>query len=366
MKRAVSKTFSSVAAKRPRPPPEVVAARRAERKAAKQLAKSIDPLTGFYKVNKRAEDNQRFSMRAKYNGELFHGWQKLHKDNAVGLRTVESVLEMSLRPYLYQKVRFIPSGRTDAKVSARNQMIQFDVSATRLANILNKTKPESSISNASSFTSSSSTISTTKSNLQSILPIDVEQRLQEAFNTHLPADIRILQINRVSSSFNVMLPKWKRYHYMFPSDLSILAKLMRHADPASKNDNKDPPPLLQPPSLQAMRNAAAVLIGTHDFGSYQSSHGRKTTTRTVHACDINIDQKTGGYVLSIASNGFLMHMVRIVAGTLLEVGCGLRSMEDMNASLVEIRRKNAGVKLPGSCLTLDWVEYDTRHPSFID
>ena len=64
-------------------------------------------------------------------------------------------------------------------------------------------------------------------------------------------------------------------------------------------------------------------------------------------------------MLSITSNGFLMHMVRIVAGTLLEVGCGLRTMDEMKISLNNIERKYAGRKLPGKHLTLDWVEYDT-------
>lgn len=77
------------------------------------LTKNIDPATGYRLVKKRSKDCMRYAMRASYDGALFHGWQKLHKDNTHpdALRTVESVLEMSLRPLLRQKIRFIPSGR---------------------------------------------------------------------------------------------------------------------------------------------------------------------------------------------------------------------------------------------------------------
>ena len=359
-------------AKRARPPPEVVAARRAERKAAKALAKVLDPKTGYYKINKRADDTQRFAMRAAYDGQHFHGWQKLHKDNHSpdSLRTVESVLEMSIRPYLCQKVRFIPSGRTDAKVSAKNQMIQFDISANRLAQMLVQNTSTSTSTSASTATATATTTipTTMEKPPPANLPADVETQLMHAFNTHLPGDVRILHVARVPSTFNVMKPKWKRYKYVYPTnDLPILSRFLRHSGSfksttAETNDSLPPEQL---PSLEKMQKAASMLVGTHDFGSYQSSNGRATTVRTVHDCTVDVDGATGEYVLSITSNGFLMHMVRIVAGTVLEVGTDCRTMDEINKSFVTIDRKMTGVKLPGLHLHLDWVEYDTSFANII-
>ena len=86
--------------------------------------------------------------------------------------------------------------------------------------------------------------------------------------------------------------------------------------------------------------------------------------RTIHECTVALNEHNQ-YVLSIASNGFLMHMVRIVAGTLMEVGVGLRTLQEIAESLEEsnIQRSKAGTKLPGKHLYLDWVEYEQNFVS---
>jgi len=450
MKRFISTTTKNTAQKRvrpnqpteayPRPSPEVVAARRAARKAAKLRNKHYDPKTGYRLVQKKAPDCQRFAMRTWYCGEHFHGWQKLHKSNNSpdALRTVEQTLETCLRPYFLQKVKFVPSGRTDAKVNARNQMVQFDVCSRLLVEKLkgsgddgvgggvvggevggrngrNGSITSTTTTTSSTSTSSSSSSVQTSSNSNSnskqsqkqgkddnhktqganasLLPVNIESVLQHNFNLLLPEDIRILKVMRVPSTFNVMRPTWKRYHYVYPASVDTLTKYMRFSlsatpatttvtttaskpiPPTTATGTPVPPvPLVPPvlpvppilplphaPSLELMQQACALLLGTHDFGSYQSKNGRSTTVRTLYECTVTRDEETQEYVLSVASNGFLMHMVRIVAGTMMEVGVGLRSLKEMEQSLQSIGRSSAGTKFPGKHLYLDWVEYDSKH-----
>ena len=103
---------------------------------------------------------------------------------------------------------------------------------------------------------------------------------------------------------------------------------------------------------------------------FQSKGGRKTTTRTVHACNVVETTTTtttmagngeiGGTTLqlTITGSGFLMHMVRIIAGTLLEVGCGMRTVQGATRALATLSRQDAGPTLPSARLCLDCVHYD--------
>ena len=249
-------------------------------------------------------------------------------------------------------------------MSARNQMVQFDVSGDFLAETWSKFVGK--INNIS--TTADTTADTTAAPPTPVLPS--ERQLRDAFNKHLPSDVKIKNLIRVDMNFNVMKPMWKRYHYVYPADKETLAqyaRIRRSESSSVTNSSRESsssetnPPIL-PPSLSAMQSAALYLVGKHDFGSYQSSNGRKTTIRTVHECVVSINDEKQ-MVLSITSNGFLMHQVRIVAGTLLEVGCGLRTMNDLKRAFDEINRKKGGRKLPGKHLTLDWVEYEESFAS---
>ena len=90
-------------------------ARRLEKQARRAVA-----------INKRDPSCKRFKMVLSYEGSTFHGWQKQHPPGQAPLRTVEGVLEEHLRPVVAQRVKFFPSGRTDAGVSASGQVAQFD------------------------------------------------------------------------------------------------------------------------------------------------------------------------------------------------------------------------------------------------
>ena len=126
------------------------------------------------------------------------------------------------------------------------------------------------------------------------------------------------------------------------------------------------------PDVPAMAAAAASLVGTRDFAALQSKGGRSTTVRTLYRCDVTGGAGGASLRVTAEGDGFLYNMMRILVGTLLEVGCGLRTLEEtqMLAPLAPAERAAteqeplrptramAGPTLPPFGLTLEHVEYD--------
>ncbi|MEM8756295.1 MAG: tRNA pseudouridine synthase A [Planctomycetota bacterium] len=127
--------------------------------------------------------------------------------------------------------------------------------------------------------------------------------------------------------------------------------------------------------IERMRAAAAHLVGEHDFAAFaQINHGRKTTVRTIYRCDIAAGPpphpgpltRGGGegaeerFVIRVSGSGFLYNMVRIIAGTLMEVGRGRIDAGDIPAILESKDRRRAGITLPPMGLRLEWVRYGDR------
>ena len=113
----------------------------------------------------------------------------------------------------------------------------------------------------------------------------------------------------------------------------------------------------QPLDVDAMRRAAELLCGTHDYRAFCSlKKFKKSTVRTVE--EMNIEHLGKEIRISYTGDGFLYHMVRILTGTLVEVGEGARKPEDMPAILMNMDRANAGKLMPPEGLTLECVEYE--------
>ena len=112
-----------------------------------------------------------------------------------------------------------------------------------------------------------------------------------------------------------------------------------------------------PLDAAAMQRAAADLIGTHDFRAFCGNRRmKKSTVRTLHTARV---QRLGDEVrLTFEGTGFLQNMVRILAGTLVEVGQGKRNAQEMTAILDSLDRANAGITMPPHGLILDEVYYD--------
>ena len=111
-----------------------------------------------------------------------------------------------------------------------------------------------------------------------------------------------------------------------------------------------------------MSAAARHLLGEHDFAAFAAAgHNRQTTIRTVHSCDVTEHTLNDGALrirIDIAGSGFLWNMVRIIAGTLLEVGRGHFAPDDVVGILESRNRGLAGPTLPASGLCLEWIRYD--------
>ena len=235
-----------------------------------------------------------------YDGTAYHGWQTQRNASSVQQTVTEALASL-----LGRDVSVSGVGRTDAGVHAAGQVANF------------KTRSEMSC---------------------------VE--LLENLNHYLPEDIGVISIEEVDARFHSRLNavrKTYRYHIWNSPVHAVFDRrytwsIEQHLD------------------VPAMRRAAAELIGTHDYKAFSSiKRGKKSTVRTIEA--IEIEQTGADITISFTGNGFLYHMVRILTGTLVEVGLHKKTQEDMQAILASLNREQAGVMAPAQGLFLVNVEY---------
>lgn len=180
-------------------------------------------------------------------------------------------------------------------------------------------------------------------NLETTLEASAVQR---ALNVRLPSDIRIVGVADASPGFHARYhAKGKTYRYRIAT-APVLSPFERwfvwHA-PATRN-------------VDAMRRAAGMLTGRHDFASFQARGASVPhTVRTLHRLDVT---ESGGHIIVEAQgDGFLRHMVRTIVGTLDEVGQGSRPVESVQAVVAARQRTAAGHTAPACGLTLVTVHY---------
>ncbi|HJV47934.1 MAG TPA: tRNA pseudouridine(38-40) synthase TruA [Geothrix sp.] len=176
-------------------------------------------------------------------------------------------------------------------------------------------------------------------------------RLLAALNAHLPKDLRVMAARPAPEGF---FPRQhavaKRYVYRLglgPAQDPLQAAFRWHVHQAAPLD------------LEAMARSARPLLGTHDFSSFRCAECvAKTPVRTIY--DIRVDAVDGGADLVFEGSSFLMHQVRIMAGTLVEVGRGRRSEDSLIRALEARDRKQAGLTAPPHGLCLEKVWYEAR------
>ena len=172
------------------------------------------------------------------------------------------------------------------------------------------------------------------------------ETLRRALNFRLPADVRVLAVEDAPPDFHARFKaSGKRYRYRIAVSpvLSPFERWFVHYAPQARD-------------VDAMRRAAVCLIGRHDFASFQSASGDAADTfRTVRHLDAcaHPDEVR----LEIEGDGFLRHMVRAIAGTLIEIGSGRRAADAMPAILAARNRRAAGRTAPARGLTLVSVSY---------
>lgn len=246
---------------------------------------------------------RRIKLTVAYDGTDYCGWQI--QPNGI---TVEEVLNRALSRLTGEKIRVIGASRTDAGVHARGSVAVFDTAST--------VPPE---------------------------------RFAYAVNPLLPEDIVVVGAEEVPQDWH---PRYqnsvKTYEY------HILNREM--PDPLRRRESWH---VSFPLDLDSMREAAAYLRGEHDFRSFCSIHtGVKTTVRTIYTLDI--DRSGNLITIRISGNGFLYNMVRIIAGTLVEVGRGFRTPENVRDILNAEEREKAGATAPPQGLVLVSIAYPER------
>lgn len=246
---------------------------------------------------------KRVRLTVAYDGTNYHGWQV--QDNG---RTIESELNRCLSELLGERIRVIGASRTDAGVHALCNVAVFDT--------------------------------------ESRMPAE---KVSYALNQRLPEDIRVRKSEEVEADWHPRrCESRKTYEYRiyrgeFPMPVKRLYSYFTYHDL----------------DVESMRRGAAFLEGEHDFRSFcQTGSQAESTVRTVYS--VEVEEQGEELVIRVCGNGFLYNMVRIIAGTLLEVGRGRRRPEDVAAVLKAADRSAAGPTAPAHGLTLVKYEFSER------
>ena len=236
-----------------------------------------------------------------YDGTNYHGWQV--QDNGI---TIEEVLNRTISELVQEDIKVIGASRTDAGVHACGNVAVFDT--------------------------------------ESRIPGD---KFSFALNQRLPEDIRIQKSCEVDADFH---PRYadtvKTYEYNILNRRFELPTKRLYAAFC-----------YYPMDIERMNQAAAYLVGEHDFKSFCSAGAQvQTTVRTIYA--VNVTKEDDMVHIRITGNGFLYNMVRIIAGTLMQVGTGLMEPEQVKEILEARDRSKAGPTAVAKGLTLVEIRYE--------
>ncbi|MGQ9496839.1 MAG: tRNA pseudouridine(38-40) synthase TruA [Desulfotomaculales bacterium] len=236
-----------------------------------------------------------------YDGTRYCGFQK----QPGGLPTVQGVLEESLARLAGTEIRVTAAGRTDAGVHARGQVVNFFIDRT--------------------------------------IPTD---RVVPALNGLLPHDIAALAAEEVPPGFHARKSARAKTYVYTVYNAPVRHPLYRlyalHVD--------------RPLDLGAMQAAAIHFVGTHDFSSFQNS-GRPVVSAVRHLYEGRVERDGPFVKFTFCADGFLYQMVRIMVGTLLEVGLGRLQPDAVGTILAARDRAQAGPTAPPHGLCLEHVEY---------
>lgn len=244
---------------------------------------------------------KRVKLVVAYDGTNYHGWQV--QDNGI---TIEEVLNRTISELVQEDIKVIGASRTDAGVHACGNVTVFDT--------------------------------------ESRIPGD---KFSFALNQRLPEDIRIQESCEVDADFH---PRYadtvKTYEYNILNRRFELPTKRLYAAFC-----------YYPMDIERMNQAAAYLVGEHDFKSFCSAGAQvQTTVRTIYA--VNVTKADDMVHIRITGNGFLYNMVRIIAGTLMQVGTGLMEPEQVKEILEARDRSKAGPTAVAKGLTLVEIRYE--------
>jgi tRNA pseudouridine38-40 synthase len=261
---------------------------------------------------------QRYKLTIAYRGTNYHGWQT-QMANALwkgkkpppghGIPTIQEKIRRALIKVVKHDVVLVGSSRTDAGVHAKGQIAHFDTDKTQIP-------PEG---------------------------------MRQSLNHKLPDDILVRSIEPMPETFDAIWSTTsKRYQYVIWNSVDrppLFADMVWHR--------------WKPIDAEAMAAAAKYFEGEHDFTTFaRPHHGRYTTVRTVHSCTIS--RRGPRIVIGVEGNGFLWQMVRIMVGTMVDVGLGRWTPEVIPKMLAAKDRRAGGLTAPPGGLFLQWIRTGDR------
>jgi tRNA pseudouridine38-40 synthase len=260
----------------------------------------------------------------------------------VQLRTVQHAVERAVREIVREPVMLLGSSRTDAGVHAKGQVAAFSCSGDPT-----EAETEESLTKSRVSEPQATDPSPTPPRPGGWPLSRGTDRLLLAVNGRLPPDILVTAIDPVANDFDpIGDTKAKAYSYTIHAartrplwDRRYVAHVWETLDPAR------------------MHEAAKRIVGEHDFAAFATAgHGRLTTVRTVFDCSVTRTENDR-IRIDIAGSGFLYNMVRIIAGTLTDVGRGRLSPNDIPRIIASKDRREAGSTMPPEGLCLEWIRY---------
>lgn len=251
----------------------------------------------------KKEKCRNYRLTIAYEGTRYLGWQRLQgPDNE---KTIQGILEQKIGDLLGEEISLIGSGRTDAQVHALGQVANFHTSRCV-----------------------------------------EETTFLGDMNSRLPQDIQITSIEDVPSSFHSRYDakgKVYEYHLKLGDKPDVFRRTRQVLVPETLHIDK-------------IRKAAKLLEGTHDFVGFSSkmTDGRSTIKTLRH---VGVKVQEDEVILRFEGDGFLYHMVRIMVGTLVEIGCLKRPVDTITTVFETKNRRNAGKKIEANGLILIEVIY---------
>lgn len=249
----------------------------------------------------REKTTRTYRLVVAYLGTKFQGWQRQD-----GVRTVQEVLENALSAIAGAPVKARAAGRTDAGVHAREQAVS--------TTFMSRVAPEKMI---------------------------------RALGSHLPDDVSVVRADEMPEGFDAKRDAiGKRYVYRVHNEA--------WSDPFRGPTSWH---VRQQLDVASMQRAAALFVGAHDFESFRSIHCDAAHARRYLWRSIVTVPEHGGIEYEVRGNAFCRHMVRCLAGTLVDVGRGRYTVDDVARIMAAKDRAQAGVTAPPEGLTLEVVYY---------
>ena len=255
----------------------------------------------FYFMERMKWKMRNIKLTIEYDGKEFHGWQK--QQNKLN---IQGSIEKAIKQITSEEIELTASGRTDAGVHALGQVANFK----------------------------------TNSNL----PIE---KFPIAINSKLKKSIRIINAEEVDESFHSRLScKRKTYRYII-NNSHVASAVYRNLETH----------IQQKLDIEKMQEAIAFFEGKHDFKAFKASGtSSKNSVRTIYNAKV-VKAENERIYIELTGSGFLYNMVRIIAGTLVEVGLGKILPNEIPNIIKEGKREKAGKTLPSNGLFLINVEY---------